>query len=190
MPVLSTTMEEGTVAEWLKREGDAVARDEPLLMVEMDKGTLEVPAPASGVLRRIIISNIVASGVRDQQGILISGIPNYPIEDLRLSNIRIHYTGGGTRADAARDPEEKEKDYPEPDMFGRLPVYALFARHVAGLDVRDGDFSFDRDDARPAVQLRDVVRVDMDNIRAQKAGTTARELMKPIHLARAVKETF
>jgi pyruvate dehydrogenase E2 component (dihydrolipoamide acetyltransferase) len=55
MPVLSTTMEEGTVAEWLKREGDSVARDEPLLMVEMDKGTLEVPAPASGVLRRIMV---------------------------------------------------------------------------------------------------------------------------------------
>ncbi|HEY1296772.1 MAG TPA: dihydrolipoamide acetyltransferase family protein [Chloroflexota bacterium] len=55
MPVLSTTMEEGTVAEWLKREGEPVARDEPLLMVEMDKGTLEVPSPASGVLRRIVV---------------------------------------------------------------------------------------------------------------------------------------
>jgi pyruvate dehydrogenase E2 component (dihydrolipoamide acetyltransferase) len=55
MPVLGLTMEEGTVAEWLKREGDAVAKDEPLLTVEMDKGTVEVPAPASGVLRRIVI---------------------------------------------------------------------------------------------------------------------------------------
>src|SRR5215471_12641917 len=55
MPVLGLTMEEGTVAEWLKQEGDAVARDEPLLTVEMDKGTVEVPAPASGVLRRIVI---------------------------------------------------------------------------------------------------------------------------------------
>src|SRR5579864_5289824 len=55
MPVLGLTMEEGTVAEWLKREGDTVARDEPLLTVEMDKGTVEVPAPASGVLRRIVV---------------------------------------------------------------------------------------------------------------------------------------
>jgi len=146
--------------------------------------------PAPGTMKRITISNIVASGVRDPQGILVSGIPNYPIEDLRLSNIRIHYTGGGTRADTALDPEEKEKDYPEPNMFGRLPVYALFARHVTGLDVRDADFSFENGEARPAVQLRDVVRVDMDNIRAQKPGTTARELLKPIHLANAVKETY
>ena len=55
MPVLGLTMEEGTVAEWLKREGESVERDEPLLMVEMDKGTVEVPSPASGVLRRIVV---------------------------------------------------------------------------------------------------------------------------------------
>src|SRR5438132_6510767 len=55
MPVLGLTMEEGTVAEWLKREGETVKKDEPLLTVEMDKGTVEVPAPASGVLRRIVI---------------------------------------------------------------------------------------------------------------------------------------
>jgi pyruvate dehydrogenase E2 component (dihydrolipoamide acetyltransferase) len=55
MPVLGLTMEEGTVAEWLKHEGEAVEKDEPLLTVEMDKGTVEVPAPASGVLRRIVV---------------------------------------------------------------------------------------------------------------------------------------
>src|SRR5579864_1014711 len=55
MPVLGLTMEEGTVAEWLKHEGETVRKDEPLLTVEMDKGTVEVPAPASGVLRRIVV---------------------------------------------------------------------------------------------------------------------------------------
>ncbi len=55
MPVLGLTMEEGTVAEWLKAEGATVVKDEPLLTVEMDKGTVEVPAPASGVLTRIVV---------------------------------------------------------------------------------------------------------------------------------------
>jgi pyruvate dehydrogenase E2 component (dihydrolipoamide acetyltransferase) len=55
MPVLGLTMEEGTVAEWLKGEGDTVAKDEPLLTVEMDKGTVEVPSPAAGILRRIVV---------------------------------------------------------------------------------------------------------------------------------------
>jgi pyruvate dehydrogenase E2 component (dihydrolipoamide acetyltransferase) len=55
MPMLGLTMEEGTVAEWLKQEGDAVQKDEPLLTVEMDKGTQEVPSPVAGVLRRIVV---------------------------------------------------------------------------------------------------------------------------------------
>ncbi len=55
MPMLSLTMEEGTVATWLKNEGDPIAKDEPLLTVEVDKGTLEVPSPAAGILRRIIV---------------------------------------------------------------------------------------------------------------------------------------
>src|SRR5205814_1967805 len=55
MPVLGLTMEEGTVAEWLKREGESVAKDEPLLTVEMDKGIVEVPSPAAGVVQRIVV---------------------------------------------------------------------------------------------------------------------------------------
>src|SRR5215469_6677791 len=64
MPVLGLTMEEGTVAEWLKHEGDQVAKDEPLLTVEMDKGTVEVPAPAGGVLRRIVVQTGTTVPVR------------------------------------------------------------------------------------------------------------------------------
>ncbi|MFI5266804.1 MAG: dihydrolipoamide acetyltransferase family protein [Chloroflexota bacterium] len=56
MPMLGLTMEEGAVAEWLKREGDEVKKDEPLFTVEMDKGIVEVPAPASGTLLRITVS--------------------------------------------------------------------------------------------------------------------------------------
>src|SRR5438874_1372064 len=64
MPVLGLTMEEGTVAEWLKHEGEAVRKDEPLLTVEMDKGTVEVPAPASGVLWRIVVQTGTTVPVR------------------------------------------------------------------------------------------------------------------------------
>jgi polygalacturonase len=146
--------------------------------------------PPPGVIRRVTISNVVASGVNAAHGILVSGIPGYPIEDLRLSNIRIHYAGGGTRADAVLDPEEKEKDYPEPDMFGRMPSYALFARHVAGLDVRDADFTFETPELRPAVRLDDVTQVEMDHIRAQQPGTAVRAMLAPVHLAKIVKASF
>jgi pyruvate dehydrogenase E2 component (dihydrolipoamide acetyltransferase) len=64
MPMLGLTMEEGTVAEWLKDEGDEVRKDEPLLTVEMDKGTVEVPAPTSGVLRKILVQPGTTVAVR------------------------------------------------------------------------------------------------------------------------------
>ena len=48
-------MEQGAVAEWLKHEGDVVTKDEPLFTVEMDKGIVEVPAPASGILRSVSV---------------------------------------------------------------------------------------------------------------------------------------
>ena len=55
MPTLGLTMEEGTITEWLKQEGDTVAKEEPLFIVETDKSAVEVGAPASGVLRQILV---------------------------------------------------------------------------------------------------------------------------------------
>jgi pyruvate dehydrogenase E2 component (dihydrolipoamide acetyltransferase) len=54
MPQLGSTMEEGTILKWFKREGDSVAEGEPLLEIETDKATMEVPAETSGVLRQIL----------------------------------------------------------------------------------------------------------------------------------------
>jgi 2-oxoglutarate dehydrogenase E2 component (dihydrolipoamide succinyltransferase) len=50
VPTLGESVTEATVARWLKQPGDAVARDEPVVELETDKVTLEVPAPAAGVL--------------------------------------------------------------------------------------------------------------------------------------------
>jgi pyruvate/2-oxoglutarate dehydrogenase complex dihydrolipoamide acyltransferase (E2) component len=64
MPSLGLTMDEGTILEWLKQEGDAVAKDDPLLVVETDKAALEVPSPFAGVLVSIsaAVGEIVAVG--------------------------------------------------------------------------------------------------------------------------------
>ena len=55
MPKLGLTMEEGTIVEWLKAQGDAVVRAEPLFLLESDKITLEAEAPESGVLGQILV---------------------------------------------------------------------------------------------------------------------------------------
>jgi pyruvate dehydrogenase E2 component (dihydrolipoamide acetyltransferase) len=54
MPALGESVTEGTVTRWLKQEGDTVEQDEPLLEVSTDKVDTEIPAPASGVLQKII----------------------------------------------------------------------------------------------------------------------------------------
>ena len=55
MPQMGESVIEGTVSKWLKKIGDAVARDEPLLEISTDKVDAEVPAPAAGILREIKI---------------------------------------------------------------------------------------------------------------------------------------
>jgi len=55
LPKLGQTMEEGTIVEWLKQEGDAVRRGDVLFTVESDKATLESESPARGFLRKILV---------------------------------------------------------------------------------------------------------------------------------------
>jgi 2-oxoglutarate dehydrogenase E2 component (dihydrolipoamide succinyltransferase) len=54
MPQMGESIAEGTIVKWLKKEGEAVKKDEPLLEISTDKVDAEVPAPASGVLAKIL----------------------------------------------------------------------------------------------------------------------------------------
>src|SRR6267142_6674171 len=53
MPALELAQETGKVVHWLKRPGDAVQKGEPIVEIETDKVTVEIEAPASGVLRDV-----------------------------------------------------------------------------------------------------------------------------------------
>src|ERR1700729_2929207 len=55
MPQLGESVTEGTVTRWLKKEGEHVTADEPLLEVSTDKVDTEIPSPASGILRGIAV---------------------------------------------------------------------------------------------------------------------------------------
>lgn len=70
MPQLGESVVEGTVSKWLKQEGDAVQEYEPILEVSTDKVDTEVPAPASGVLLKIL----VPAGETVERGTLLAMI--------------------------------------------------------------------------------------------------------------------
>ena len=55
VPTLGESVAEATVGKWFKKAGDAVAADEPLVELETDKVTVEVPSPAAGTLADIAV---------------------------------------------------------------------------------------------------------------------------------------
>ena len=83
MPQLGESVTEGTVTRWLKKEGEHVTADEPLLEVSTDKVDTEIPAPASGILRGIVV---------DEDETVAVGAPLAMIEDADES------AGGGAPA--------------------------------------------------------------------------------------------
>lgn len=122
---------------------------------------------AVGKLRRVIISNIVVYNADPKYSSIISGIPGHDIEDITLSNIKIYYQGGGTKEQAALIPPENEDAYPEPVMFGEIPAYGFFIRHVKGLKMSDIELYFMKEDVRPPFILSDVKNANFYNVQAQ-----------------------
>jgi polygalacturonase len=119
--------------------------------------------------KNILISNVIASGIERMSGIQITGLPEQPIEGVRLENIRLVFLGGGTKEDAARIPPELGTGYPEPGRVGVMPAYGVFARHVRGLELANITLSFEKEDLRPAMACVDVDGLEIDNFKAQLA---------------------
>jgi pyruvate dehydrogenase E2 component (dihydrolipoamide acetyltransferase) len=122
MPQLGESVTEGTVTRWLKKEGERVEVDEPLLEVSTDKVDTEIPSPASGILRSIAV---------DEDETVAVGAQLAVIEDSDTSD-------SAPAADDSPSPEAAKPDQPaaqqptpaEPapaassDGWGSQPNYA------------------------------------------------------------------
>ncbi len=128
---------------------------------------------ATSHARNIFISNVIMDGVGTMSGIQIMGLPELPVEGIRLDNIRLVSNGGGTAADAAKVPKELGTGYPEPRTLGTLPAYGVYARHVKGLELANITTSFAKQDLRPALVCSDVDGLDVDNFKPQLADGVA-----------------
>jgi len=133
-----------------------------------------------GAARRIKIDNIVAHDVVAQSGILISGLAAHPIEDLSLSNIFIDYAGGGTKEQGEREVPEYEKDYPEPRIFGTIPAWGLWVRHVNNLSVNQVELRCTTADLRPAVILDQVNDASLDHLKTSPVPPAASLVLKNV----------
>jgi polygalacturonase len=113
-----------------------------------------------GTFKRIVVSNLACFNAPARQGSIISGIPNYAIEDLKFSNIYIETLGGGTAEDAKAQPTEQEDNYPDPGRFGVIPATGFFLRHVRNVEMSHVEIANATPDVRPAFHLHDVERAD------------------------------
>jgi 2-oxoglutarate dehydrogenase E2 component (dihydrolipoamide succinyltransferase) len=73
VPAMGESVTEATIARWLKREGEAVQKDEPVVELETDKVSVEVPSPAAGVLEHISVQQGGTVGVGSVLGAVAEG---------------------------------------------------------------------------------------------------------------------
>ena len=122
------------------------------------KHRVDAPEPATGSMRNITISNVTAykSG---NFGCSVTGIPGHKVENVRLNNINIIQQGGlkdGDYLKSLNDVKEDVKGYPQPTVWGNLPVCGLFIRHVDGISVNNFSINTLKPDPRPLFMAHDV----------------------------------
>jgi hypothetical protein len=121
-----------------------------------------------GTLKRILISNLDCYNAPQKVSSILSGIPGYAIEDVKLSNVYIETVGGATAEAAQVQPPELENKYPEPGMFGAMPASGFFLRHVRNVEMSHVEIANTTPDARPAFYLKDVERADFFAVTAPR----------------------
>jgi polygalacturonase len=119
-----------------------------------------------GLIRNVSISDVVATNSR--MTCSISGLINYPVRDISLSNIRIQALGGERHVRDLSVPEQAHK-YPESNMFGVLPAWAFYCRHVKGISLRGVTVNWEVEDLRPAVVCDGVENLALSELEVNSA---------------------
>ncbi|MCE1199284.1 MAG: glycosyl hydrolase family 28 protein [Marinilabiliales bacterium] len=129
--------------------------------------------PTPGFVKNIRISNIVVSGA--SQAIIFAGIPGYPVENITLSDIRVGFTGGGHfEGDVTKVPELVE-DYPDTDMFGPIPAWGFYCRHLKNIQLRNLDLTLEQPDSRACFHFEDAEDVYLETVTADRSAGPAKQ---------------
>jgi 2-oxoglutarate dehydrogenase E2 component (dihydrolipoamide succinyltransferase) len=133
VPQLGESVVEGTVGKWLKKEGDPIAKDEPIVEIITDKINIELPAPSAGTLGRITIPEGTVAQVGQELGQILGPGESMP-------------QGGGAKpaGAAAPPPPEQRPSAPPPSGGAGAPsrepaparAGAAVAERVNGEDQR------------------------------------------------------
>ena len=112
MPQLGESVTEGTVTRWLKKEGERVEVDEPLLEVSTDKVDTEIPSPASGILRGIAVDEDETVAVGAQLAVIEdseSGDAAPPADDSASAEAAELSQPEASQPEAAANPRQRSR---------------------------------------------------------------------------------
>ncbi len=144
-----------------------------------------------GVLRNIRFSNIrgtVADNAyplphevpafpgEKKSCINLTGVAGFYIENITFSGVHLTFPGGGEWEDGYCVVPELRDHYPEYHIFGVLPAYAMYLRHVRGVTLENVTFDLASLDLRPALVCDDVENLELANLRAM--GNVQAELLR------------
>jgi polygalacturonase len=114
-----------------------------------------------GTLQRIVVDNLVSYNTLPHISSILSGIPDSPIRDVKISNVFIQHQGGGSADDAKIVMPENPDKYPDPGMFGpTTPSQGFFLRHINNLEMSHVEVQPAQPDHRPSFCLEGVNRAD------------------------------
>ncbi len=122
----------------------------------------EAETPAVGQLSNVLISQVIARNT-GKTGCAITGIPGYPVKNIKLSNMILEFAGGVKAPVLPADVPELEDLYPEATMFGELPAYAFFIRHAEDISLSDITATTLEPDMRKPVIIQDVKGITIRN---------------------------
>jgi polygalacturonase len=142
-----------------------------------------------GTLKRIMVSNIASSNSLARLPNILSGIPDYPIEDVKISNFYMQHQGGISEVPV--NPPEYENKYPDPGMFGNIPAQGFYLRHIKNLEMSHVEVAPVAPDARSSIYTDGVERADFLAITGPAPGAFSFHRSKDvrIHLSRAAVDT-
>ena len=121
------------------------------------------PKPGVGTFRNVAISNVIATGM-SKIGCSITGLPGHPVENVSLSDVNLSFEGEGTMAESAREIPELPEKYPESGMFGVLPAYGFYCRHVKNLKFHNVQLRTAKADLRHALVCDGVAGLWLDGL--------------------------
>ncbi|MBB5287243.1 polygalacturonase [Rhabdobacter roseus] len=157
------------------------------------------------ILRDVRVDNVQGTRIGGF-GCSVTGLPGMKVENVVLSRINLEFTGGNFPLDVDkstvastsapltqaailqeinREVPENVKAYPRGEMFGRLPAYGFYIRHVKNITLDQVQLRFAQDDHRPALICDDVEGLELSGLQAQGTSATP-ALLRLVNVQNAV----